>query len=83
MNARQTEDGYKAAEHGRVFVKVDRSFLSPQVCSACGFRDGPKPLHVRAWMCQNCGSEHDRDHNAARNVLSKGVGSSPPDGRRR
>ncbi|MFJ5152047.1 RNA-guided endonuclease InsQ/TnpB family protein [Streptomyces sp. NPDC088353] len=63
---------YKAAKHGRTFAKVDRSFPSSQVCSACGFRDGPKPLHVRAWTCGNCGTIHDRDHNAAKNVLCEG-----------
>ena len=60
---------YKAARHGRTFAKVDRAFPSSQVCSACGFRDGPKPLHVRQWTCGECGTVHDRDHNAARNVL--------------
>jgi putative transposase len=63
---------YKAWKHGRVFVKVHRAFPSSQVCSACGFRDGPKPLHVRVWACGSCGIEHDRDHNAAKNVLSEG-----------
>lgn len=63
---------YKAARHGRTFAKVDRAFPSSQVCSACGFRDGPKPLHVREWTCGACGTVHDRDHNAARNVLVEG-----------
>ncbi|MEV7861022.1 RNA-guided endonuclease TnpB family protein [Streptomyces hirsutus] len=63
---------YKAARHGRTFAKVDRVFPSSQVCSACGFRDGPKPLHVREWTCSACGTVHDRDHNAARNVLCEG-----------
>ncbi|MFE7213189.1 RNA-guided endonuclease InsQ/TnpB family protein [Streptomyces sp. NPDC057611] len=63
---------YKAAKHGRTFGKVDRSFPSSQVCSACGFRDGPKPLHVREWTCRGCGTIHDRDHNAAKNVLCEG-----------
>lgn len=63
---------YKAALHGRTFAKVDRAFPSSQVCSACGFRDGPKPLHVREWTCGECGTAHDRDHNAARNVLFEG-----------
>ncbi|MGW7426100.1 RNA-guided endonuclease InsQ/TnpB family protein [Streptomyces sp. NPDC054813] len=63
---------YKAAKHGRTFAKVDRAFPSSQVCSACGFRDGPKPLHVREWMCSECATVHDRDHNAARNVLFEG-----------
>ncbi|MGY3204394.1 RNA-guided endonuclease InsQ/TnpB family protein [Streptomyces sp. TE5632] len=63
---------YKAARHGRTFARVDRAFPSSQVCSACGFRDGPKPLHVREWACSECGTAHDRDHNAARNVLFEG-----------
>jgi putative transposase len=63
---------YKARRHGRVFAKIDRSFPSSQVCSACAFRDGPKPLHVRVWRCGSCGTEHDRDHNAAKNVLVEG-----------
>lgn len=63
---------YKAVKHGRTFAKVDRAFPSSQVCSVCGFRDGPKPLHVRQWLCGECGTAHDRDHNAARNVLFEG-----------
>jgi putative transposase len=63
---------YKAVKHGRTFATVDRAFPSSQMCSACGFRDGPKPLHVRRWTCGACGTMHDRDHNAARNVLFEG-----------
>lgn len=63
---------YKAVKHGRTFVKVDRGFPSSQVCSVCGFRDGPKPLGVREWVCTECGTVHDRDHNAARNILFEG-----------
>ncbi len=62
----------KAAHHGRTVVKVDRRFPSSQLCSTCGHRDGPKPLSVRAWTCTACGTEHDRDLNAARNVLVEG-----------
>ncbi len=63
---------YKAVKHGRTFAKVGRAFPSSQICSACGFRDGPKPLHVREWTCGACGTVHDRDHNAGRNVLFEG-----------
>jgi len=63
---------YKAVKHGRTFAKVDRAFPSSQICSACGFQDGPKPLHVREWTCSVCGTVHDRDHNAASNVLTEG-----------
>ncbi|WP_329245369.1 transposase [Actinoallomurus sp. NBC_01490] len=65
---------YKARKHGRTFAKVDRAFPSSQVCSACGHRDGPKSLDVRAWVCprNSCRASHDRDHNAAMNILIEG-----------
>ncbi|MFI6049999.1 RNA-guided endonuclease InsQ/TnpB family protein [Streptomyces violascens] len=63
---------YKAIRRGRSFVKVDRHFPSSRICSACGFRDGPKPLHIRQWKCPNCGTCHDRDWNAGRNVRCEG-----------
>ncbi|MFB6559478.1 MULTISPECIES: RNA-guided endonuclease InsQ/TnpB family protein [unclassified Streptomyces] len=63
---------YKAIRRGRSFAKVDRAFPSSQVCSACGRRDGPKPLHVRTWTCPNCDTRHDRDWNAGRNVRDEG-----------
>ena len=62
----------KATHYGRAVVKVDRLFPSSQLCSACGHRDGPKPLSVRSWTCPVCGVEHDRDLNAARNLLAEG-----------
>lgn len=62
----------KAARYGRTFARVDRWFPSSQLCSACGFRDGPKPLNVREWTCPECGTLHDRDVNAARNILVEG-----------
>ena len=62
----------KAERCGRTVVKVGRWFPSSQLCSACGFRDGPKPLSVRNWTCEQCGTSHDRDVNAARNILLEG-----------
>jgi putative transposase len=59
---------YKAARYGRDLVKIGRFTPTSQVCSACGFKDGPKPLRVRGWTCAACGAVHDRDHNAAKNV---------------
>jgi putative transposase len=59
----------KAAQHGRQVVKVGRWVPTSQTCSACGHRDGPRPLSVRAWICPECGAGHDRDGNAARNIL--------------
>lgn len=63
---------YKAARYGRTFARVDRFFPSSQLCSACGFRDGPKPLNVRTWACGNCETVHDRDVNAAINIKTEG-----------
>jgi putative transposase len=63
---------YKARKHGRTFARTGRFEPTSQVCSACGVRDGPKPLSVRQWTCAACGTVHDRDVNAARNVLALG-----------
>lgn len=63
---------YKAARYGRHFAKIGRFEPTSQVCSACGVKDGPKPLHVREWTCPACGAVHDRDLNAARNILAAG-----------
>jgi putative transposase len=63
---------YKAVKHGRYFGRIGRFEPTSQVCSACGVKDGPKPLHVRMWTCGHCGTVHDRDINAARNILAAG-----------
>jgi putative transposase len=63
---------YKAVRYGRTFQRVDRLFPSSQICSSCGFKDGPKPLAVRYWACQECRTRHDRDINAARNIRTEG-----------
>lgn len=63
---------YKAARYGRTFAKVDRWAPTSQVCSACSVKDGKKPLNVRDWACGACGAHHDRDVNAARNILTLG-----------
>ncbi|WP_330131962.1 transposase [Rhodococcus artemisiae] len=61
----------KARRYGRAFVRVDRWFPSSRLCSACGRIDGPKPLSIREWTCL-CGVVHDRDLNAAFNILAAG-----------
>jgi len=69
---------YKAARYGRYFARIDRFAPTSQTCSACGVKDGPKPLSVREWTCTACGARHDRDgcveskNGAARNVLAAG-----------
>ncbi len=62
----------KAVQYGRTFGKIGRFEPTSQVCSACGVKDGPKPLQVRTWACAACGTIHDRDVNAARNILAAG-----------
>ncbi|WP_328749034.1 transposase [Streptomyces sp. NBC_00285] len=59
---------YKATRYGRTLVKIGRFEPTSQTCSACGVKDGPKPLNIREWTCAACGTVHDRDHNAAINV---------------
>ena len=59
---------YKARLHGRTFIRIGRFEPTSCTCSACGAKDGPKPLHVRAWQCPACGTRLDRDINAAVNV---------------
>ncbi|MGZ3143693.1 RNA-guided endonuclease InsQ/TnpB family protein [Lentzea chajnantorensis] len=63
---------YKAAWYGREVVVIDRWFPSSKTCSACGLRREVLPLDVRQWICR-CGAVHDRDVNAAKNILAAGL----------
>ncbi|MEU8044568.1 RNA-guided endonuclease TnpB family protein [Micromonospora echinofusca] len=63
---------YKADWHGRNLVVVDRWFPSSKLCSACGALAERMPLNMRSWTCR-CGTVHDRDVNAARNILAEGL----------
>ena len=62
----------KAERYGRTFHRIGRFVPTSQICSQCGTKDGPKPLGVRQWSCPACGAVHDRDVNAARNILAAG-----------
>lgn len=65
---------YKAQWYGKVVVRVDKFYPSSQLCSACGARwPGTKDLSVREWTCSVCGERHDRDVNAAKNILNEGL----------
>ncbi|MFG2039327.1 RNA-guided endonuclease InsQ/TnpB family protein [Dactylosporangium sp. NPDC048998] len=66
---------YKAEWYGREVIAVDRWFPSSKLCSACGAMAEQMPLHVRTWTCR-CGTVHDRDVNAARNLLAAGLAVS-------
>ncbi len=63
---------YKAAWYGRTVVAIDRFYPSSKTCSACGVIASKMPLNVREWTCA-CGVVHDRDVNAARNILAVGL----------
>jgi len=64
---------YKADWYGKELIKVDRWFPSSQICSECDHNDGKKSLNIREWICSSCGSHHDRDVNASRNILAEGL----------
>jgi putative transposase len=64
---------YKADRYGRTVVAVDRWYPSSKTCSACGLLLAALPLGTRCWTCPGCGTRHDRDINAAKNILAAGL----------
>ena len=65
---------YKADWFGRKISKIDRFYPSSQTCSCCGSKNpAVKDLKVREWICPECGAKHDRDINAANNILKQGL----------
>lgn len=63
---------YKCAWYGKRLIAVNPKYTS-QVCSNCGYPSGKKPLEIREWTCPQCGTHHDRDINAAVNILNRGL----------
>ncbi len=64
---------YKAQWYGRELIVINRWEPTSKVCSACGVKAEAMPLSVRTWTCADCGTNHDRDHNAALNILMVGT----------
>ena len=65
---------YKAKWYGKVISKIDTFYPSSQLCFNCGYKNSEiKNLEVRKWTCPECGEHHDRDVNAAINILNEGL----------
>jgi transposase len=74
--------GYKCERYGRALVVIDRWYPSSKTCSFCGYQLEKLALSTRHWQCPSCGTRHDRDLNAAKNILAAGLAvarSSPGD----
>ena len=72
---------YKANWYNRKVIKVPSTYPSSQLCHECGYKNSlTKDLSIRKWTCPKCGSIHDRDINAAKNILSKGIEILTKDG---
>ena len=63
---------YKCKWYGKKLIAVDPKNTS-RICSNCGYNSGPKPLNIREWTCSKCHVHHDRDINAAVNILNRAV----------
>lgn len=63
---------YKSNWYGRSFVQIDKFYPSSKRCHVCGHISDKMPLSVRSWDCPSCGNQHDRDINAAKNIIKAG-----------
>lgn len=70
-NIRQLE--YKSNWYGRKLIVIDRFYPSSKTCNSCGYINRDLTLKDREWICPECGVKHDRDYNAALNILHEGL----------
>lgn len=74
---------YKSGWYGKMFIKIDAWFPSSKTCSTCGHKLDELDLSTRSWECPKCKTAHDRDLNAAKNILAEGLrvmrGTHEPD----
>lgn len=73
---------YKADWYGRTLIVIDQWYPSSKTCSACDHKLDELNLAVRQWTCPKCGTHHDRDQNAAVNILNEGLKQLEPAGSR-
>ena len=65
---------YKSKYYGRTYIKIDKFYASSQLCHICGYKNEEvKNLSIRNWECPNCKNIHDRNKNAALNILEEGL----------
>ena len=64
---------YKAQWYGKKFIQIDKFYPSTKKCNKCGYKNNNITLDIRQWTCPNCGTQHQRDENAAKNILNEGT----------
>ena len=64
---------YKLEQQGKHLILIDRWFPSSKQCSHCGWKNNDLKLEDREWKCLECGTHHDRDKNASKNLLKEGI----------
>ncbi len=72
---------YKLEQKGGLLVEIDRWFPSSKTCSNCLYQMSEMPLDVREWTCPSCGTHHDRDENASKNIRAEGIRQIAVEGR--